>query len=201
MFQQYSTPAPIGFVAGVYCGINENSGGEYFEASAGNGLLTIAGNPKNWIVNEIDNIRNRNLNSIGFKEVLKQDATEPFKNFVKKFDAIITNPPFARIDAVEYGNIKLTSLEQLMSLRALETMKDDGKGAIIIGGHTEYDKEGRIQAGKNRIFFVYLYKHYNVEDVINISGRDLYSRQGTSFNTRLILINGRKKCRVAFHQL
>lgn len=193
MFQQYSTPAPIGFVAGIYCGVNENSGGEYFEASAGNGLLTIAGNSKNWIVNEIDPIRNRNLNVLGFKQVLKQDATEPFKNFAKKFDAIITNPPFARIEGVEYGNVKLTSLEQLMSLRALETMKDDGKGAIIIGGHTEYDKEGRIQAGKNRIFFVYLYKHYNVEDVINISGRDLYSRQGTSFNTRLILINGRKK--------
>jgi hypothetical protein len=70
-------------------------------------------------------------------------------------------------------------------------MKDDGRAAIIIGGHTEWDSEGRIIAGKNRIFFSYLYHHYHVADVINIDG-DLYSRQGTSFDVRLILIDGRK---------
>jgi len=79
-----------------------------------------------------------------------------------------------------------------MALRALDTMKDNGRSAIILGGHTIYDKEGRIQKGKNREFFVYLFKHYNVIDVINISGRDLYSRQGTAFNTRIVLIEGRK---------
>jgi len=88
-----------------------------------------------------------------------------------------------------------------MALRALDTMKDNGRAAIIIGGHTEYDKEGRITAGKNRIFFVYLYKHYNVMDVINISGSHLYSRQGTSFNVRLILIDGRKETPSGFPPL
>jgi hypothetical protein len=78
-----------------------------------------------------------------------------------------------------------------MAIRALDCMKDDGKAAIIIGGHTEWDSEGRIKAGKNRIFFSYLYKYYHIEDVINIDG-DLYSRQGTSFDVRLILIDGRK---------
>jgi hypothetical protein len=48
-----------------------------------------------------------------------------------------------------------------------------------------------VQAGKNRIFLTYLYSHYNVEDIINIDG-SLYSRQGTSFDVRLILISGRK---------
>jgi hypothetical protein len=78
-----------------------------------------------------------------------------------------------------------------MAIRALDCMKDDGRAAIIIGGHTEWDSEGRIKAGKNRIFFSYLYKHYHVADVVNIDG-DLYSRQGTSFDVRLILIDGRK---------
>lgn len=80
-----------------------------------------------------------------------------------------------------------------MALRALDCMTDNGRAAIIIGGHQTFDSEGRIQAGKNRTFFVYLYKHYNVSDVINIDGHALYSRQGTGFNVRLILIDGRKE--------
>ncbi|MBS2101243.1 hypothetical protein, partial [Carboxylicivirga linearis] len=37
-----------------------------------------------------------------------------------------------------------------------------------------------------------LYHFYNVEDIIPINGKKLYSRQGTSINTRLILIDGAK---------
>jgi hypothetical protein len=71
-------------------------------------------------------------------------------------------------------------------------MKDNGKSAIIIGGHTQWDEKGRIQAGKNRIFFNYLYSRYNVEEVLLLNGKKLYARQGTAFNVRLLLINGRK---------
>ena len=191
MFQQYSTPAPIGYLAGLFCGFNKQ--GNYFEPSAGNGLLTTAGNPSNFIVNEIDDVRNRNLKVLGFSKVLKQDATNPFVGYEKSFDGIITNPPFGTTEGVAYGNTDIKSLEQLMCLRALDTMKDNGRGALIIGGHLEYDKAGRIKAGKNRSFFVYLYRNYNVLDVINIDGQALYSRQGTSFNVRLILIDGRKE--------
>lgn len=187
LLQQYSTPAPLGYIMGLYCGVEKD--GLYFEPSAGNGLLTIAGEAKNFIVNEIDPIRNRNLQVQGFKEVLKQDASEPFKGFANKFDAVITNPPFGKSEAVKYGNSDIKSLEQVMALRALDTMRDNGRAAIIIGGHQEWDSEGRIVQGKNRIFFVLLNRYYVIEDVINISGRDLYSKQGTSFNVRIILIN------------
>jgi hypothetical protein len=51
---------------------------------------------------------------------------------------------------------------------------------------------GRVQAGKNRVFLSYLYRYFKVDDVINING-DLYSRQGTSFDIRLILISGIKQ--------
>ena len=166
---------------------------KYFEPSAGNGMLTIAGEPKDFIVNELAEFRNKNLKSQGYAEVMQVDASLPFTDFAKKFDGIITNPPFGSIETTaEYGGFKITSLEHLMALRALDTMKDDGRAAIIIGGHTSWDSEGRIQAGKNRIFFNYLYHFYKVDDVINISGRDLYSRMGTSFNVRVILIAGRK---------
>jgi len=46
-----------------------------FEPSAGNGLLTIAADPKNVVVNEVDSLRRGNLKLQGYKQVLKQDAT------------------------------------------------------------------------------------------------------------------------------
>ena len=70
-------------------------------------------------------------------------------------------------------------------------MKDDGRAAIIIGGKTEYAKNGSLNP-KDKAFLGYLYSHYNVEDVINVDG-GLYAKQGTSYPTRIILINGRRK--------
>jgi hypothetical protein len=192
LLQQYSTPAPIAYLAGVFCSIDDLKV-RVFEPSAGNGLLTIAASPAACTVNEIDTVRRRNLETQGFASVINMDATRSFKGFEKSFDAVLTNPPFGMLDTeVMYDSFAIRPLEHIMALRALDTMKDDGKAAIIIGGNTNWDDKGRIQAGKNRIFFNYLYSRYNVMDVININGAKLYSRQGTSFDVRLILINGRK---------
>lgn len=191
MLQQYSTPAPIAYLAGLFVGADDQNI-SIFEPSAGNGILTIAAKPEQVIVNEIDDFRRANLEKQGYKEVLKRDATNSFRRFDRHFDAVLTNPPFGRLDeAVKYDTFPIRVLDQLMALKALDTMNDQGKAAIIIGNHTRWDNKGRIEAGKNRIFFNYLYSRYNVKDVINIDGK-LYSRQGTSFNVRLILINGRK---------
>jgi hypothetical protein len=78
-----------------------------------------------------------------------------------------------------------------MAIRALDTMKDNGRAAIIIGGHTEWDKYNRVENGANRYFLSYLYHYYNVDDVINNDGK-IFAKQGTTFPTRLILINSRK---------
>lgn len=195
LLQQYSTPAPIGYLMGIFCRINEfdTRGGYGFEPSAGNGLLTIAGTPRKFIVNEIDSLRNRNLQTQQYFDVLSQDATEPFTKYHKTFDAVLTNPPFGKLEQkININGFQVYPLEHIMAIRALDTMKDSGRAAIIIGGHTVWDEHGRIRAGKNRIFFNYLYHHYHVLDVIMIDGKKLYSRQGTGFNTRLILIAGRK---------
>lgn len=191
LLQQYSTPAPISFLAGIFVNANQNI--SVFEPSAGNGLLTIAADPSRVVVNEIDDLRRSNLLDQGYRQVLAQDATKPFKGFEKKFDAVLTNPPFGRLShPVKYGTFEIEVLDHLMALRALDCMKDNGKSAIIIGGYTRYDRKGRVQKGKNRFFFNYLFSRYNVLDIIPIDGHKLYSRQGTSFDTRLILIDGRK---------
>jgi hypothetical protein len=194
MLQQYSTPAPIAFLAGSFIKKTRQTGQAepvYFEPSAGNGLLTVALPVRYTHVNEIDDFRSMNLAEQPFASQSRKDATEPF-GMDKRFDGVITNPPFGKLDkTVTFGGFPINTLDHVMAIRALDCMKDNGRAAIIIGGHTEWDSEGRIKAGKNRIFFSYLYKHYHVTDVINIDG-DLYSRQGTSFDVRLILIDGRK---------
>ena len=194
LLQQYSTPAPIGYIAGVFCGMDKYSPNPaiYFEPSAGNGLLTIASYPKNFIVNEIDETRNDNLKWQNYYAVKRQDATKPFSDYERIFKGVVTNPPFGKIDNIEIDGFDFSVLDHVMCIRALETMKTTGRAALIIGGHTTWDERGRIQAGKNRNFFAYLHKYYKVVDTINIDGHKLYSRQGTAFNVRLILIDGRK---------
>jgi hypothetical protein len=195
LLQQYSTPAPIAFLMGVFCGLPDLTPGELaFEPSAGNGLLTIAGRPENCVVNEVDYVRRSNLMTQGFHEITSRDASQSFPGYTKKFRAVLTNPPFGVLDiAVDYNSFPIKVLDHLMSLRALDTMADNGKSAVIIGGHTKWDGHGRVQAGKNRILFNYLYRHYHVTDVIQIDGHKLYARQGTAFPVRVILIEGRKK--------
>lgn len=195
LLQQYSTPAPISYLAGVFCELDKlHLHGQFaFEPSAGNGLLTIAGKPDRIHVNEIDPLRNRNLKTQGFASVTSLDATKVFVGKQSLFSAVLTNPPFGVMETkVMYDTFPIKPLEHVMALRALDCMAPDGKAAIIIGGHTRWDDKDRVQAGKNRIFLNYLYSRYFVADVINIDGQKLYSRQGTSFPVRLILVNGRK---------
>lgn len=223
LMQQYSTPAPISFLASSYIlksgslsgykafknivkggtkgkvvgnahlTNDKNDFPRYLEPSAGNGLLTIALPYHYTHVNELDDVRFANLKEQPFAKVSSWDALKPPAAYDRTFDGIVTNPPFGSLSQPElFGKFKIKRLEHAMTLNALRCMKDDGKAAIIIGGHTTWDEHGRVTAGTNRIFLNYLYHFYNVEDIIPINGKKLYSRQGTSINTRLILIDGAK---------
>lgn len=194
MKQQYSTPAPYAFLADMYVKGKGKVIDSALEPSAGNGMLTI-GLPMDKVhVNDIDAQRLANLRRQGFKNVTSQDGTQPFAD--KDVDAVVTNPPFGSATPKEYDGYKISSLEGQMAINALESMKDDGRAAIIIGGKTEYAKNGSLNP-KDKAFLGYLYSHYNVEDVINVDG-GLYAKQGTSYPTRIILINGRRLNENAF---
>jgi hypothetical protein len=223
LMQQYSTPAPISFLASSYILRNESLSGYkafknivkggrgkivgnahvhpdyrtnqpvYFEPSAGNGLLTIALPYSQTYVNELDDVRLDNLMEQPFAKITNQDATQPFFDYIHKFDGVVTNPPFGTLsEPINFDKFKIKRLEHAMCLRALQCMKNSGRAALIIGGHTTWDEHGRVTAGQNRIFLNYLYHFYNVDDIILINGKKLYSRQGTSFDVRLILIDGAK---------
>lgn len=194
MKQQYSTPAPYAFLADMYVKGNGKVIESALEPSAGNGMLTI-GLPMDKVhVNDIDAQRLANLRRQGFKNVTSQDGTQPFAD--KDVDVVVTNPPFGSATPKEYDGYKISSLEGQMAINALESMKDDGRAAIIIGGKTEYAKNGSLNP-KDKAFLGYLYSHYNVEDVINVDG-SLYAKQETSYPTRIILINGRRLNENAF---
>lgn len=223
LMQQYSTPAPISFLASSYILKSGSLSGykafknivkgstkgkivgnahltndktdfpKYLEPSAGNGLLTIALPYHFTHVNELDDVRLANLKEQPFAKVSSWDALKPPAAYDRTFDGVVTNPPFGSLSVPElFGKFKIKRLEHAMALNTLRCMKDNGKAAIIIGGHTTWDEHGRVTAGTNRIFLNYLYHFYNVEDIIPINGKKLYSRQGTSINTRLILIDGAK---------
>lgn len=185
--QQYSTPLPMAWNAAHFA-MSGKQGGKVLEPTAGNGMLVFAVPANQVHANELDETRLNNLREQGFAEVTQQDATEPFEGG-KQYDAIIANPPFGSREAVDYDGKMIPGLDPQITLNALSSMKDDGKAAIIIGGNMEYAKNGSIKSMKP--FFTYLYDHYNVKGVVDMDGK-LYAKQGTTFPTRMILIDGRR---------
>lgn len=187
--QQYSTPIPMAFVADMFAtGRIMRMFFSALEPTAGNGMLVFGIDAKRVHVNEIDENRLENLRGQGFKEVTSQDATQPFKQD-QYYDAIITNPPFGEAEAKDYDGYKISGLAQQIALNALSKMRDFGKAVIIIGGKQEFAPNGAIKNDKP--FITYLYNHYNVKGVIDMEG-SLYAKQGTTFPTRMILIDGRR---------
>lgn len=187
--QQYSTPLPMAFVADMFAtGKIMRMFFSALEPTAGNGMLVFGIDAKRVHVNEIDENRLENLQGQGFKEVTSQDATQPFKQD-QYYDAIITNPPFGEAEAKDYDGYKISGLAQQIALNALSKMRDFGKAVIIIGGKQEFAPNGAIKNDKP--FLTYLYNHYNVKGVIDMEG-SLYAKQGTTFPTRMILIDGRR---------
>lgn len=185
--QQYSTPLPMAWIANRFAMANK-ADGKVLEPTAGNGMLVFTVPVEQVHVNELDETRLDNLREQGFAEVIQQDATEPFEGGMQ-YDVVIANPPFGKREAVEYDGKMIPGLDPQITLNALASMKDDGRAAIIIGGNMEYASNGAIKSMKP--FFTYLYDHYNVKGVIDMSG-GLYAKQGTTFPTRMILIDGRR---------
>jgi hypothetical protein len=185
--QQYSTPLPMAWIANRFAMANK-ADGKVLEPTAGNGMLVFTVPVEQVRANELDETRLDNLREQGFAEVTQQDATEPFEGGMQ-YDAVIANPPFGKREAVEYDGKMIPGLDPQITLNALASMKDDGRAAIIIGGNMEYAINGAIKSMKP--FFTYLYDHYNVKGVIDMSG-GLYAKQGTTFPTRMILIDGRR---------
>ena len=185
--QQYSTPLPMAWNAAHFA-MSGKKDGKVLEPTAGNGMLVFAVPANHVHANELDETRLGNLREQGFAEVTQQDAVEPFEGG-KQYDVVIANPPFGKREAVNYDGKLIPGLDPQITLNALSSMKEDGKATIIIGGNMEYGSNGGLKSMKP--FFTYLYDHYNVKGVVDMDGK-LYAKQGTTYPTRMILIDGRR---------
>jgi hypothetical protein len=224
VFQQYSTSAPISLLAGWFCDKTEPSIEELpndlgkmsyrnrysvFEASAGNGLLTIWNETGECWVNELSPRRLNNLKFQHYAHTTNFDASKRYDTEGVQFDAILTNPPFGTAKKQNWtiNGYAIDDLDAVMACLALGRMKDDGRAAIIIGEHTIFNYKGEVvgdskygrhdmsdtKRGSRQIFFDWLHHHYNVLDSINIDSRELYGKQGTIYPLNVILISERKE--------
>lgn len=209
--QQFSTPAPIAFLAGEFVK-SENKHAHYLEPSAGNGMLTIALPVENTWVNDLDDVRYKNLLTQGFSQVTNLDASTINNGRTSNtFNGVITNPPFGRLSKKDFlvrkgrkGNKEIEYtfevLDHKLAILALESMADNGRCAIIVGGKLAskmYDhkkafwKDDRL-FGDFNVFVSYLNRQYNLIDILYISG-DLYAKQGTTYPIVMLLVDGRKE--------
>ena len=203
LYKQYSTPCPIGAIIAEYTYM---AGAErIFEPSAGNGLLVMGAHPDHTHVNEIDQSRSKALAFQRFHTITQYNAAVPFpQELHQAFDVVVTNPPFAawedsKFDKQRYvqqyfhgqrGLVQHMRLEHYMAGLALHTLKANGRAAIIMMGHVYFGRDGYIE--KYRPFFNWLFRHYQVDDIINMNSYKLYNKQGAVIKTMLILIRGRK---------
>lgn len=214
--QQFSTPAPLAFMAGEFVKVNDNYNSAYLEPTAGNGMLAIALPADRTCVNELDVIRYNNLTTQGFLHVSNQDATKysvPNKMPTGGlFHGVITNPPFADLKRNEYlirrgkkGDKEIeytfSKLDYKLAIMALDQMANNGRAAIIVGGKlgskvydfkNAYWNKNDMLFGEYASFVAYLNRQYNLVDILYISG-DLYAKQGTTFPIIMLLIDGRKQ--------
>lgn len=192
LLRQYSTPLPISYLLGQFVN-GHNSGYQYLEPSAGNGLLTIGLPPDQTHVNEYDPLRTQSLLMGDFKKVTSEDAYLQLSGSLHHYDGVIANPPFGRLERdYHWQGAPIYYMDHVMILRALDAMQDNGRAAFVTGKHMKFDSQGRITRKHGRAFFSLLFSQYNVVDMIPIDGSSLYARQGTGFDTMLILVNGRK---------
>lgn len=176
---QYSTALPISFLMSQFVNRGDRDA-LYFEPSAGNGFLTIALPQSQTIVNEIDQLRYDNLCLEHYRKVTRQDGRQPFYDYERRCDGVVTNPPFIKeIDT--------------MIFNALDTMKDNGRAAILRDGNNMFENYAGTQLRtKNLSFFDKLMAEYNVVKIINLDTKKIYAKQGTAFFMQVILIDGRK---------
>ena len=197
--QAYSTPLPIAYLASILADITPEH--SVYEPTAGHGALLITADSTNTTVNELNSDRATDLRAQGYI-VTEEDAIAYQPD--KLHDRIICNPPFGsakhtngKIKHLELpGNRRgTTQLDQVITLRALEVMKSDGKAVLILGGKLGDDPTSRSQrynSLESRGFFRVLYDQYNVTQHFSIWG-SLYRKQGAGYPLDLIVIEGKGK--------
>lgn len=196
--QQFSTPLPISVVAQTLLVGNDASIStkSVLEPTAGNAGLLFNLDAQKSVV-ELDSERYQALKeSLPDAVVHQGDATViDFRNQFERpegFDYVISNPPFGRLENPKsFAPLpKVNRIDHYIALRALDSRKANGRAVMIIGADSA-QSDGLIKGGA-RSFMNYLYDYYDIHGAIEIDGR-MYSRQGSAYNIRMLVVGDRKK--------
>ena len=199
IYQAYSTPAPLAYIASRLAGVGPQT--RVVEPTAGNGMLLIEANPALVQANELQASRAAQL-----RDGLGPDAQITNANAIgmtfKPFDVLLANPPFGKLTdqetqaRVEFpiGVTTTKEIDHAIAWSTLAQMPDDGRAVLIVGGIKKQlvgpDREKAYGALAKKVFYKQLYDTYNVVDHFTVAG-ELYSRQGAAWPVDVIVIDGR----------
>lgn len=204
--QAYSTPVPLAFLASQRAGITQET--TVYEPSAGNGALLIDARATYITANELNPDRARQLREIYRGAEITQEDASTFTPPGPQRDVVIANPPFGVVKdedgdtrMFEMGDGYITrEIDHAISLLALDSMKDNGRAALIVGSvaktaQSEKARADAYNAKAKREFYYRLYSEYNVTDHFTVAG-ELYSRQGAGWPVDVIVVEGRGKSKL-----
>jgi hypothetical protein len=188
----FSTPLPIGFLAGMLARVKSTT--TVLDPTGGNGMLVVAANPQNVTTIELDPHRAENMRLMQIGTVIDGNAFEKIKDLRdQEVDVVLANPPFGALPtAVKVPSwtgeeYKITMQDQAIAAQSLRAMANDGRAVLILGAHRT-----TTLTTPDRVFLNWLYGNYNVTDHYEIDG-SLYRKQGASWPLRVLVIAGRNQ--------
>lgn len=197
--QQYSTVLPLAVVAQRLLGPTQ--GKSVLEPTIGNGsLVSLLPDGADITGVEIDPAR---VSQVGrLREGMSisvGDFTKIPKEELPEVDAVIANPPFGGLfPNVDMHGLRVSRLDHLILMKALEARKDQGRAVFIIGADREnlVDSKAGLIAGVSKSLFNWLADHYELPGVAEIDGR-LYEKMGAGYPVRLVVVGDRRSPEVA----
>ena len=195
----FSTPLPIGFLAGMLARVKSTT--TVLDPTGGNGMLVVAANPQNVTTIEVDQHRAENMRLMQIGTVIDGDAFEKIKDLRdQEVDVVLANPPFGalptsvQVPSWTGEDSKITMKDQAIAAESLRTMANDGRAVLLLGAH-----KTTTLTTPDKVFLDWLYSNYNVADHFEIAG-NLYRKQDSSSPLRVLVIAGRNQTENVYPQ-
>ena len=184
-FQQFSTPPAYAYVVNWVANIGPSD--VVLEPSAGVGGIAshaFAYNPRAVVANEIDAARAKLLSDLPVNAILHEDA-EHIDIFARarglQPTVVVMNPPFSHAGH-RLGDKMDLSIGGKHILAALKSLPPNGRLVAIVGRGMAMD------APKAKPFWALIRGSNRVLANVLVSG-DIYKKYGTSFDSRLLVID------------
>lgn len=186
--QQFSTPPSYAYVAAWLANIKPRD--VVLEPSAGVGGIAVhARNAGATVfVNDISKRRANLLQQLDVAKVFTEDAEQIANILPRKMPAptvVVMNPPFSKA-GTRMGMKKMIGTDLKHIDQALSLLAPNGRLVAIIGAPLHYEEHGDTQTFKR--WFSERSKDYNIRANVMV-GRDVYKGYGTTFPTRVLVID------------